>query len=514
MRSEARKPNGSKRHWRASASRIVSDTSPGKDMRHAARGTRDLTQGPIGRTLILFALPMLGSTMLQSLNGSINAIWIGRFLGEDALTATANGNIIMFLLLTFVFGMAMASTVLIGQAFGRRDVDGARRILGTALGGFLVAVVTMAAVGWLLAPALLHVLATPAPAFDFALGYLRMILIALVPGMVMLMITQAQRGAGDAMTPFWFMILSVVLDGALNPIFILGLGPAPQLGIVGSGVATLIANSISLVGLIGYIYGRDLSLRLRGPEWRYLRPDPVLLARLVKMGFPMGLQMIVMSSSALVMLSLINRHGILVTAAYSATQQLWTYIQMPAMTLGGAASSMVAQNIGAGNWQRVSRITRAAVLFNVLMTGGLVILITIIDRAALGLFLGPQSPALPIGEHIHMQATWGFVFFGITLVLFGTVRGNGTVIWPLIIMFVAMYPFRIGFALAAEPWLGADAIWLSFPIGSIAAAAMATALYLHGGWRRRGIAQPPASQECIEEALADGEPGSSLNPRG
>jgi putative MATE family efflux protein len=477
-------------------------------------GARDLTHGPIGRTLILFALPMLGSTMLQSLNGSINSIWIGRFLGEDALAATANGNLLMFLLLTFVFGMAMASTVLIGQAFGRRDVAGARRILGTALGAFQIAVLVMALGGWIFAPRLLRLLATPEPAYDFALGYLRMILIALVPGMMMLMITQALRGAGDAMTPFWFMIMSVILDAALNPVFILGLGPAPQLGIVGSGVATLIANSVSLLALIVYIYGRDLPLRLRGAELRYLKPDGALLSKMVRMGIPMGLQMIVMSSSALVMLGLINRHGVLVTAAYSATQQLWTYIQMPAMALGGASSSMVAQNIGAGNWTRVSRITRAAVLFNILLTGSLVLLITIVDRAALGLFLGAHSPSLPIGEHIHLMATWGFVFFGITLVLFGTVRGNGTVVWPLIIMFVAMYPFRIGFALVMEPWLGTDSIWLSFPIGSLAAAAMATALYLHGGWRKQGPARArPAPEECIEEAMADGEPGGSLTPR-
>src|SRR3982751_3583591 len=109
---------------------------------------RDLTSGPIGRTLLAFALPTLFSIILQSLNGSINAIWVGRFLGEDALAATSNANIVMFLLMAFVFGFGMASTILIGQAFGRRDVDGARRVLGTAIGAFLLVAAAIAVAGW------------------------------------------------------------------------------------------------------------------------------------------------------------------------------------------------------------------------------------------------------------------------------------------------------------------------------------------------------------------------------
>src|SRR5919107_4801433 len=86
----------------------------------------DLTQGNIGPTLLRFALPTLASSILQSLNGTINAIWVGRFLGENALAATSNANMVMFLLISFVFGFGMAATILIGQAFGRRDVEGAR----------------------------------------------------------------------------------------------------------------------------------------------------------------------------------------------------------------------------------------------------------------------------------------------------------------------------------------------------------------------------------------------------
>src|SRR5947209_20213588 len=100
-------------------------------------GRGDLTQGPIAKTLLAFALPTLASSILQSLNGTINAIWVGRFLGESALAATSNANMVMFLLMSFVFGFGMAATILIGQSFGRRDVEQARRVVGATAGRFL-----------------------------------------------------------------------------------------------------------------------------------------------------------------------------------------------------------------------------------------------------------------------------------------------------------------------------------------------------------------------------------------
>src|SRR5688500_13108467 len=163
----------------------------------ARPGQRDRITGAIGPTPLAFALPTLGSSILQSLNGSINAIWVGRFLGEDALAATSNANIIMFMVTAFVFGFSMATTILVGQSFGRRDVDGARRVIGTATGTFLVVSILVSVAGWLLAPAILRLLGTPADAAPLALAYLRVIFIAIPPALVMVSWLMALRGRGD-----------------------------------------------------------------------------------------------------------------------------------------------------------------------------------------------------------------------------------------------------------------------------------------------------------------------------
>lgn len=480
----------------------------------ARPGQRDLTRGPIGPTLLAFALPTLGSSILQSLNGSINAIWVGRFLGEEALAATSNANIIMFLMTAFVFGFGMAATILIGQAFGRRDVDSARRVLGTAIGAAVAVSAAIAVAGWIFAPELLRLLATPAGAFAPALDYLRVIFVAIPASLVLVMVMMALRGGGDAFTPLWFMIVAVVLDSALNPVFILGLGPAPRMGISGSATATVIANYASLAGMVGYVYWRDLPLRLRGRELAYLRPDPALLRTIVAKGLPMGMQMIVISGSALALIGLVNREGVDTAAAFGVAMQLWTYLQMPAMAIGGAVSAMAAQNIGAGRWDRIGAITRSGIVYNLLITGALVAVLAAADRPALALFLGGDSPALPIARHIQLLATWSFLLFGITLVIFGTVRANGAVVGPLVILAVGLVPIRLGFAAGAYPWLGADALWLSFPVSSLANVALAIAYYRHGGWRKGRMGPPPDPAECVEEAQAAAEPGGRLNPSG
>ena len=477
---------------------------------------RDLTIGPIGKTLLAFALPTLASSILQSLNGTVNAIWVGRFLGENALAATSNANMVMFLLTAFVFGFGMASTILIGQAWGRKDVDGARRVFGTAGGSFLLITIVIAVAGFYLSGSILGVLGTPAEAAPLAWAYLTVIFLAMPALLLLTLLMMALRGAGDSLTPLWFMIVAVVLDSCLNPVFILGLGPAPRMGIAGSATATLIANYTALLGLIGYIYLRDLPLRLRGRELRYLIPDVAILKTIIAKGFPMGIQMIVISMSALALVGLVNREGVDTTAAFGVAMQLWTYVQMPAMALGAAVSAMAAQNIGAGRWDRVGKITRVGIVQALLITGALIVVLTLADRTVLGLFMGADSPALPIARHIHVLATWNFLLFGVMMVLFATMRANGAVWVPLIVLAIGLVPVRFGYIFATYSWLHADAIWTSFPATSLINLGLATAFYLQGGWKRARmtVAERPSDDECTEDALATREPGGALNPAG
>ena len=174
--------------------------------------SHNLTEGPIGRNLFAFALPILAGNVAQSLNGSVNAVWVGRFLGEEALTATANANNIMFFLIGSVFGIGMAATILIAQAMGARDLTQARRVMGTSATFFIGLSAAIAACGWWLSPHLLGAMGTPAASLPLAGDYLRVIFLAMPALYAFAFLSAALRGVGDSRTPFRFLLLAVLLD--------------------------------------------------------------------------------------------------------------------------------------------------------------------------------------------------------------------------------------------------------------------------------------------------------------
>ncbi len=485
----------------------MADTEPLSPSAHPPRSgppqRRDLTSGPITRTLIAFAIPTLGANVLQSLNGSINAIWVGKILGPEALAATSNSNLVMFLMFAALFGFGMAATILVGQNYGRRDIDAVRRVVGTAAGLFLALSLVIAVIGYIETPTLLRMLATPPEAMPLALAYLRVIFISMPSAFMVTLIGMSLRGTGDSVTPLIWMAVSVIIDISLNPVLILGLGGLPRMGIAGAATATAIASYATLAGLLLHVYLTDKPVRLRGAELRYLIPERGLMRTILTKGVPMTVQMFVLSLSALVMIGLINREGVVTTAAYSVTQQLWGYISMPAMAVGGAVSAMTAQNIGANKWDRVAQITRSGIIFSLCVTTTMVAILTLLDRQFFGLFIAQASPSMPVAEHINALATWSLIMFGITFTLFGTVRANGAVWPPLIMLIASLIPFRIGVALFLRPVLGVDAIWLSFPISSAVTVAMAIAYYRYGGWRKARMIAPPVPH-------TDAHPAESL----
>lgn len=458
---------------------------------------RDLTQGPIARTLLVFALPILGGNVLQSLNGSINAMWVGRLLGEDALAGVANANNIMFFLLGGIFGFGMAATILVGQAMGRHDLPGARRVIGSAATFFLSLSVVVAAIGLFVSRDVLEWMATPPAALPLADAYLKIIFLALPFLYAFAYLSAILRGAGDTKTPFAFLLVAVGLDIGLAPLFILGIGPFPTMGMAGSAMSTLVADAIALAALVWWLWSRKHPLWIGRRERGLYLPDWTIVRAMVAKGVPMGLQMVLVSLAMIAMITLVNRYGTHTTAGYGAALQLWTYVQMPAMAIGAACSSMAAQNVGAGHWDRVDATTRYGILFNFLLTAALIVPLVVFDRTTLGWFLHDAHEAIAIARHINHLAVWSFLFFGVTFVVAGVVRSTGAVVPPLLILGFALWGVRVPFASWLQPMLGADAIWWSFPASSLVSMVLSLAYYRYGRWRQARMLATPQGPDAV-----------------
>ncbi|MDG4657926.1 MATE family efflux transporter [Ectobacillus antri] len=443
----------------------------------------NLTEGPIAKTLFFFSLPILMGNVLQSLNGSINSIWVGKFLGEQALAATSNAHIILFFLLSSIFGIGMAATILVGQRVGAGDVPGAKQVVGTSALFFALLSIIVGAFGFVFSSFILDLMNTPADVKPLAVTYTK-IIFAGVPFMFIYnYVMTILRGSGDSKTPFYFLIVSVVLDIVLNPVLIFGWGPFPKMDIAGSAFATFIAQFISLAALLIYLYKKEYFLRIKRSELHLLRADWVILKSLIQKGIPMGLQMMVVSSSVLGLFNIINTYGSEAAAAFGAASQLSNYVQMPAMAIGGAVTSMAAQNIGAGLWDRVHRITWIGVMFNVILTGAIVGIIHIFNREALLLFLPATGQAVDIGIQINNVTLWSFILFGIMFVVGGVVRSTGAVMVPLLITFIVLWVIRTPLAYYLGKAYGLDALWWSFPISFVIAVVGNVLYYLFGNWK-------------------------------
>jgi putative MATE family efflux protein len=298
---------------------------------------RSLTEGSISRGLLRFALPILYANVLQSLNGSVNSIWVGRYLGEAALTATSNANTVMFLLIGAAFGIAMAATILIGQCIGANDLKEAKRVVGTSATFFAAISVFMAIAGLVLCEPLLIAMKTPADSLPLAVAYMRVIFLALPCLYMYAFVMSVLRGAGDSKTPFYFMLLSVAIDIALNPVFIFGWGPIPKFGIAGSALATFVAQAVSLTALVNHLYRRRHLLVLHKDELKHLRVDWAIVGTLVKKGIPMSAQMLVISLSAVLMIALVNRFGVETTFRGRRLPSAWACPRWPPRTWARAS---------------------------------------------------------------------------------------------------------------------------------------------------------------------------------
>jgi putative MATE family efflux protein len=442
--------------------------------RHAPQ--QHLIEGPITSTLLMFALPLMGSNMLQSLNGTVNQFWVSRSLGVTAITAIGNSQSVLFLIQGAIMGVTMAANILVAQAMGSSDTTLVKRIMGTATTFFFVLSTSLSFLGSVIAPHILTLIHIPAAARPEAIIYLRIMFAAMPFNYFFMFMQMAQRGAGDSKTPFYFMALAVGIGVILNPMLIRGFGPIPKLGIAGSALSTFFGQGVSFMLLLAHLYRKRSVLVLWPSELHLLKPNMEILRPLVVRGLPMGANMFFMTTAAVVMIRFVNQYGPATSAAYTASSLIWGYVQMPGMAIGASVSSMAAQNIGADRWDRVEKIAHSGLITSMVVTAAIAVLIYALGPLPLYLFLPPNSPTVPIALHINYMVLWSFIIYNATFALTGIVRATGTVIPPLVILIVAMWIIRVPFAAALTPRFGADAVWWSFPLGTITSSLL-TGLY-------------------------------------
>jgi putative MATE family efflux protein len=443
---------------------------------------------PIWRALLVFLIPLMLSNVLQSASATFNSIYLGQLIGIKALAAVSAFFPLQFFLVSFFIGVSSGSSVLIGQAHGAGNQDRVRAVAGTTLSVAVVLGVAVGIAGGFFTEPILRLTGTPADIFPLTLTYAKIVFFTLPIFYVYLGYTTFVRGTGDSRTPFYFLILSTLLSVVLTPAFIRGWLGLPQFGVASAAVASMLATLIGLAGLLVVLSARKSPLAFDRAMLRQLRITPAILLALMRIGLPTGIQFVMASLSEIAVISFVNHFGSTATAAYGAVNQIVSYVQFPALSIGISASIFGAQSIGAQRYDRLAKIVRSAVVLNYIIGGVLIAIAYTFDYALLGAFVR-DAQALAIAHELLMLTLWSYVIFGNNSVLSGVMRSSGTVLWPTLISIFSIWAVEVplAYVLSQHTSLGLTGVWLAYPAAFVSALVCQTSYYLFV-WRKREIA--------------------------
>jgi putative MATE family efflux protein len=428
---------------------------------------------------------MMLSNLLQSLSGTINNVYLGQMLGVDALAAVSVFFPVMFFFVAFVIGLSSGAAVLIGQAWGAGERDKVKAVAGTTLAVALLLATLVAVFGGLFSRQLMVALATPPDILDQASTYARIMMLTMPLTFVVILMTSLPRGVGDTVTPLLALTLSTIIGLAITPALIDGWFGLPRSGVASAAWALAASTVLTLMWLAAYLRRKKHPLAPDAAFLRNIRLNGALLRKLLRLGIPAAVGMIVMSLAELVLLGLVNGFGSDATAAYGAVNQVMSYTQFPALSIAISVSIFGAQAIGAGNAQRLGAIVRTGLLMNLVLTGGLVALAYLFSRAIMRCFI--TDPAvLDLAQELLHIVLWSSVLFGMATTFSGIMRASGTVFAPLALSIFAIAAIEVPSAIILSRAVGLKGIWVAYPICFCAMFVLQMGYYMLV-WRKRAV---------------------------
>jgi putative MATE family efflux protein len=461
-----------------------------------------LLEGPIVKSLLALAVPIVLANVLQAAYQLIDAFWVGR-LGGAAVASVSVSTPVMFLTIALGAGLAVAGSTLIAQYFGAKNQDMVDHVAAQTLLMIVLVSIVLGGLGFIAAPGLLRLMGVAPDVYSGALGFMRVSFVGLVFNFFFFMFQSVMRGVGEAKLPVYIVFGTVILNAALDPLFIFGYGPLPRAGVTGAAIATVGTQSIA--ALIG------LAVLLRGKHgihlvWRDFVPDFAYIKRAFFLGFPASIEQSARALGLTVLTFLIATFGTLAVAAYGVGSTILQVVMIPAMGLAMAVSALVGQNIGAGNIDRAARIGRLGASIGFWMLTALGIVAFFLAPQLVAFFVPSDRNVIAEGAAFLriMALTWGFI--GVQFSLTGVLRASGNMVVTMVLTLVGQWvlQFPLAYLLSEHTTFGMRGIWIAFPIANVAIALITAAVYAKGDWKRKRLTDEDVLVERVtEETLTD-----------
>lgn len=451
-------------------------------VREALHGSRqDYTEGPVGRSILLLAIPMVLEVVLESVFAITDVFFVAR-LGEDAIATVGLTESMMTIVYTLAVGLSIGATATIARRIGEHNPDGAARAaVQTLVLGGIVAIV-LGVIGVIFAPTLLRWLGAPPSVIETGTTFTRVMLGGNASVVMLFLINAAFRGAGDAAIAMRVLWLANAINIGLGPLLIFGVGPFPELGVTGAAIATTIGRGTGALFALYRLFqpGRHIQVRRE-----HLRVDPGVMLRVVRLSGTGTLQVFIATASWLALIRILSQFGAAAIAGYTIAVRVILFALFPSWGLGNAAATMVGQALGAKKPDRAERSVWIAGFLNLCFLGVVSIVFVAFAEPIARIFTQEDDVLRYAADGLLIVAL-GFPFYAYGMVISQSFNGAGDTWTPTYLNLFAFWTFEIPIAYVLSTRLGMGphgvfwAIMMAFSILAVASAL----LFKRGRWKR------------------------------
>ncbi|MBC8585071.1 MATE family efflux transporter [Youxingia wuxianensis] len=421
---------------------------------------KDLTEGSPSKVILAFAAPMIVGNLFQQLYNIADAIIVGRFLGKDALAAVGSSLSFITFITSVILGLCIGTSVVFAQFFGAKRIKELKNSMSTSFIFIGAVTLCLSVLCILLLDAIIRLMNVPSALIADTKIYLGIIFCGMIFTFLYNWACGLLRSLGNSKTPLYFLILATILNIVLDLFFIIVL----KMGVAGAAIATISAQFVSAVLCMGYCFRKLKFLNFKLSEITF---DKEIFLMTANYSLLTSMQQSIMNFGILMIQGLVNSFGAGVMTAFVAAAKIDSFSYMPVQDFGNAVSTYIAQNMGAGKKDRISKGLKCAVLWITLFCLVISFIVIAFSRPLLYIFINPsETEIIAVGVQYLYIVAFFYCLIGYLFLLYGLYRGIGNVKMSIALTVISLGT-RVGLAylLSPIPAIGLVGIWWAIPIG-------------------------------------------------
>jgi putative MATE family efflux protein len=466
---------------------LESPTTPGfwATVREAVRGShQDFTEAPIGRAVVLLAVPMVLEMLMESVFAVADIFFVGR-LGANAIATVGITESLMTIIYAAAIGLSIGVTATVARRIGEKDPDRAARAAVQSLALGLVISFVIGTIGLTFAPRLLTMMGASPDVLKTGSTFGR-VMLGMSGTVLMLFLGNAVfRAAGDAAIAMRVLWFANAINITLGPCLIFGLGPFPELGVTGAAVATSIGRGSGVIYQFYRLSRGDSRIVIRA---RHLRPDPAVMAGILRLSGVATLQNFIATASWVGLIRILTGFGSAAVAGNTIGIRIIMFALLPSFGVSNAAATLVGQNLGAGKPDRAEAAVWRAGFYNTVCLAGVGLVFLVFAPQLIGLF-STDPDVVPYGVRCLRIVAAGFLFYGYGMVLTQSFNGAGDTRTPTWIHFGCLWLLELplAWALAYPLGFGPTGVFIAVSVAFSALAVVSAAVFRTGRWKARTV---------------------------